>query len=88
MSIPVEFKPQFSSSVANPKVTIEMIDSVAPQSVPVTAPFNTFYPNYSKYEYKLQMSSDGNPIPSYGSQSLDGSPSLSIWNPDGQVAIY
>ena len=87
MSIPVEFKPHSVGSSSDPKVTIEIIDSVAPQSVPaVTGPGAYYNPGYTKYQYKLQMSSDGNPITSYNQSpgsSIDKEP-FTIWNPEGQ----
>ena len=87
MSIPVEFKPKPpAAGIADSKVTVEIIDSVAPQSAPGSSAFNTFYPAYAKYQYKLQMSSDGNPIASYGPQSLDSNPALSVWTSEGQLA--
>jgi hypothetical protein len=81
VSIPVEFRPPPST-----KVTVEFIDSVAPHSVPSPATFGSFYPaGYSKYEYKLQMSSDGNPIQPYGAPALGaGSQLWSHGLPPGQ----
>ena len=80
MSIPVEFRPHSSSVVTEPKHPIEIIDSVAPQSVPAES-LSNFYLPYN--QYKFQMSSDGNPVPSYNSPSSTAGKE-SFWNSQEQ----
>jgi len=98
MSIPVEFRPHSisTSTASDSKATIENIDSVAPQSVPaelgVTGPggaSNYYNPAYSKYQYKFQMTSDGNPITTYYNYNYNppttvGDKNIPVWNTDGQ----
>jgi hypothetical protein len=90
MSIPVEFRTH-SSTTALPetKLPIEVIDSVAPQSVPGKESLSPGPPILTNYyhpynnQYKFQMSSDGNPVQSFKSPSAFNKESF--WNSEEQL---